>query len=527
MVVSVGEMLSVKGANRPGLLPGRGDDQWIAQGFDQHGPGFLAQVDGTFALAFWQSKSETLTLATDRRSDMPLFYRQSAGQLVFSSWLALLMDGTQEIDPSTIQEFLRFFYIAAPRTLYRGICRIEPGYYVTVSGNGIEIQECDREVHGDWHVGNDHALEEFQELFESAIERRIGDRRVGVFLSSGVDSATLLAGCQRTCADRVEAFTIGFDNAELDEANTARAYAKCLGVPHTVFRFNTEEYRQAFDQAVRGFDTPFADPAGLPLTLGSGLAKDRVEVITGGTGGDDLFGAPMPRHLKFSVGFAARLPVGLRRDIGRALAAAPIKAWSSYAPLFDFVEAEELLVTWRGWSKTELEELLGRPVEFENTGFYRMFRRHKHKGAQQLYDALGVFPPDDCRFEAAGLAGLPIELPYHDKDLYKFVNSLPESFRMHQGVSKVLLRKLYARYFPPELASAKKHYFNMPLQELMSHDDFEIVRTYLARDVVARTGVVDSSRAWEWIERYIAGDHTLLFKIWALAFLHAWLAARN
>jgi len=531
-VTVAGETLSSKAGHECFLQQSR-NHQWIAAGYTARGSEFLAELDGSFVLALWEPVNHRLTLMTDRRSDAHLYFRKEKSQFLFSSWLGLLAGPTVDIDRGAVQEFLRFLYVAPPRTICKGFNRLEPGHYLEVSRGHIETHKlrCAEKEKSEAARANgisaEDALDEFQDVFENAILRRIGNRRVGVFLSSGVDSSTLLAGCQKTNPGNVEAFTIGFENGELDETSAARGYANHLNVRHTVLNFTVRDYRQAFDEMAGGFEQPFADPAGLPLILGSHAAKERVDVLTGGTGGDDLFGAPIPRHLWFILKISSKISPVLRSQIATTLKHSQFAGLSSRASLFDFEEPEELFITWAGWSKRELEELLGEPVRLDQSGFYRMFRDNRHLGEQGLYDALGIFPPDDSRFEAAALANIAIELPYHDLDLFSYVAGLPISLRMHHGVSKLLLKQLCARYFPKELRLAKKRYFNLPLQAVLAGNNFEIIRTYLARDVVIRHGLVDYERARTWVERYLAGAQDLMFKVWALLVLHAWLESRR
>ena len=523
----LGEIFSPRGGHEL-FCGGRVDCDWVAEGYRNGGVDFLAQLDGTFALALWDSEARVLVLLTDRRSDAQLFYRMDGNHLSFSSWLSLLAEPDLGYDRAAVHEFLRFLYIAPPRTIYKETFRIEPGCYLEVLDGkaGTHFFERDDDCSSPWDGSADEALDRFQDIFENAIARRIGRRRVGVFLSSGVDSATLLAGCCRSNPGNVEAFTVGFDDTGLDETSTARAYARYLEVPHTVFKFGLKEYRCAFEDVAREFDQPFADPAGLPLVLATAASKDRVDVISGGTGGDDLFGAPIPRHLRFSLNYAAKLPVGLRLALARVVRKAR-GGISDYASLFDFGDPEELLVTWSGWRRSELENLLGQDIDFADSAFYRRFRRYRDEGVQVLYDALGIFPPDDCRFEAAGPAGIPIELPYHDVDLHAFVEKLPMKLRMCDDITKVLLKNLFERYFPENLRLAKKHYFNMPLNELLANDHFELLRTHLTKEELLHHGCVDYEAASPWIRRFMAGESKLAFKIWALLVLHAWLGWRN
>jgi asparagine synthase (glutamine-hydrolysing) len=173
-----------------------------------------------------------------------------------------------------------------------------------------------------------------------------------------------------------------------------------------------------------------------------------------------------------------------------------------------------------------LEGLLGRPCNIAESGFYRIFRAHADLGAQQLYDAIGVLPPDDSRFEAAGLAAAPIELPYHDIDLWNFVRRLPAHRRMIDGETKLMLHKLFSRYLPSYSTPLKKRYFNIPLRELLARENFRLIGEYLDPQNLRRMGLVDPKVAQSWIASYFGGDQSLLFKVWALLLLHAWLGYR-
>lgn len=503
--------------------PGR--SAFLANGIGVDGAPFIDRLDGTFAAAIWRQDTEQLWLVCDRRADCRLYYRHDGDGIVFSSWLPLLENRSVEIDRQAVAEFLRFLYIAPPRTIYRRISSVASGHYIVADRAGVKSERFSCQ-HGkvfarQAHSQNGDKLDEFQSLMEQAVARRLGSRRAGVFLSSGVDSATVMAACEKNNPGRVEAFTIGFDDVDLDETNAARSLARQLGVPHHELRFTLDQYHDAFYRMAGGFDQPFGDPAGLPLVLASEAVGGKAEVITGGTGGDDLFGSPIPRHLWFGSQIAGGIPHGVRRGLVKLLGA------PGRGEVFDFEDVEELFITWRGWRRRELGDLLGVAPNFEESGFYQTYREHRSSGPQALYDALGVFPPDDCRFESAALACLPIELPYHDADLMAYVQRLPVSLRMSEGDTKILLRRLFARYFPEGRLPEKKRYFNIPLEALMARAKFSLVHDCLAPARLNQHGLVDPGKASGWISRYIAGERSLRFKIWALIVLHAWLDARS
>jgi asparagine synthase (glutamine-hydrolysing) len=505
--------------------------EWLVDGYRAGGGEFLSGLDGAFALALWREAEQRLILMTDRCGDGKLYYKKEADGIVFSSWLKLLGGPHAEVDGQSVLEFLRFLYITPPRTIYHDIRRIEPGTAFDISPGSVDSWEVHPVATDSIEAidinDDEKTLQEFQRFFETSIHRRVGARRVGVLLSSGVDSATLLAGCDQVNPGQVKAFTVGFDSVELDEANRARAFANCLRVSHTTLRFNLADYRTAFAKMAAEFDQPFADPACLPLICAAGVAKERVEVLCDGSGSDGLFGSEIARHLKFGLEYAAILPRAARQAFGAMLKRVEFANLCSYGPLFDFDDPEELFITWPGWSKRDLQQVSGRRVNFDQSGFYRAFRAEKCAEPQQRFDAVGRFPPDDARFEAAAMAKIPIALPYHDVDLANFIRRLPQGLRFIGGTTKILLRRLFGKYYADYNDIVQKRYFTFPLHSFVADQDYDLVRRFLSAECLARHGLVDPCRTAAWIDRYLAGDQSLLFKVWSLLILHSWMESRN
>jgi hypothetical protein len=199
---------------------------------------------------------------------------------------------------------------------------------------------------------------------------------------------------------------------------------------------------------------------------------------------------------------------------------------AKYGALLDFGDAEELFVTWRAWSRKDLCQLMQRDVSLGESTVYRSFCSARCRGAQAVHDALDVFPPDDCRFEGSAESGLSFVFPYHDPVLNAYVKALPVGLRYSKEQSKILLRCLYRRYFPETLWGIRKHYFSVPVQEILSHRDYALVRDYLDNSTLEAADLVPAKTAMTWVRRFLAGDNTVTFKIWALLVLHAWLKCR-
>jgi asparagine synthetase B (glutamine-hydrolysing) len=303
--------------------------------------------------------------------------------------------------------------------------------------------------------------------------------------------------------------------------------ADYLGIAHEVVNLRLTDYQSAFNRMISCFEQPVGDPASLPLIPTCGIAADRVDVLLDGTGADGLFSGSIPRHLRWAFDVGAKLPRALRR---KAVVASDILTRlgvTSVADSFVFDDPEELLITWRGWQRKELEMLFGETVEFRDSAFYCSVRESWENGGQAIYDAVAVFPPDYCRLDSAAIWDLPIHFPYHDAQVEDFVRALPQHCRYSGAENKIALRGLYKKHYPERFWDVKKKYFNFPLQKFLAHDDYRIVRDHLAPERILGAGLVDLERVRPWLKRYLDGEHDLNFKVWSLLILHAWLEMRS
>jgi asparagine synthase (glutamine-hydrolysing) len=508
--------------------PGEGDPELLlARAYAAADVAGLQGANGAFALVLWDEPRRRLVLACDHMGDGKVYYLRQGDTLLFSSTLSLLGGPGRKIDRQAVKEFLRFFYVFDPCTMYAGVSRLSPeACLVAHDGRLSRVDRGDpfRSVHDAASRAQLPAevQEGFDAVFMRAVRRRFRGRRLGLMLSGGVDSGSLAAAVSMAFPGRTQAFTVGFDDPAADETEAARDIALQLGLPHSVLRFGPDEYRGGLERMSRSFDQPVGDPATPAVVLLAERAAADAEILADGVGADGLFGVPVSRGLRFSVEVAGRLPAGARRLGAGLLRLFPTPARRA-AGRFEFDEVEELFITWPGWSVRELRELLGEDVDFSDSRFYRLFAAHRARGTQAVADALAPLPPADERFEAGTMTGRPLIAVFHDPELRAFVGGLPHSVRS-AGETKAPLRRFFVKRVKP---AAAKRYFRFPLRELLRHHDLVLVERYVGSGALARHGQIDPSRLAPWLARFRAGDDSLLHKIWALVVLHAWLDART
>ena len=203
-----------------------------------------------------------------------------------------------EVDRDALAAYLRYAYVPAPRSIFRGIEKLEPGSLVEVDADGREtrrrywdLREIARNgVRARTAQGDEAAAEQLDGLLRDAVKRRmVADVPLGVFLSGGIDSSTVLALMQAQSTRPVKSFTIGFDEAGYDEARDAKRVARHLGTDHTELYVTPERAQAVLPRLASWYDEPFADASQIPTYLVSEMSRRHVTVALSGDGGDELF----------------------------------------------------------------------------------------------------------------------------------------------------------------------------------------------------------------------------------------------
>ena len=485
---------------------------------------FVLHLEGIFALAL--RDKDSLHLYRDGSGARSLYYTtQQHGQIGFATHLATLFrlpDTEKRLARRSLHEYLRFLDIAAPNTLYEGVFALEAGQFLTWTAAGPHrYQPGAREDTPHPTPCFEDALDTLDGLLHQSIARRLRNVDTpAAFLSGGVDSSLICAVASRV-APRITAVTVGFENPQYDEAPIARAVATHLGIEHQVLRFARTDFLTAFETFHQHAEQPIADPAAPATLVAFDHCRERFEAVLDGSGADESAGMMPPRHVRAAVEYAALLPAPLRRTIIGTLRHLP--GLAGYAPIFDFEHPVELMIRWHGFTRLEIEALCGEQVSLEHTHFFQTFAAFPRSAHFERSIALLDAMPGDRLHQAAALSGLPVRYPFWDPSVDSFIRSLPPDYRYRPAEPKRILRSLLAHNVPQSLWDVPKHGFDFPLMDFLSAEDFQLVRRYLSHDHWAEWQVLSPERVVEYGRRFIAGERTLSFRVWALVVLAAWL----
>ena len=537
---------------------GHSDTEVILESFALSGiEATLKRMIGMFAIALWDRRDRTLTLMRDRLGIKPLYWAKFGKTFMFGSELKALRahpGWTPRIDQNAVAAFMRHNYIPAPRTIYDGVYKLEPGTFLTLPWQGEpkisrfwDARAVARDGSHSPIEGSDAELtEQLEELLKDAVGRRmIADVPLGAFLSGGVDSSTVVALMQASRSGTVKSFSIGFDIPGYSEAHHAAAVARHLGTDHTELTVTSNEALDVIPRLPEFYDEPFADSSQIPTYLVSAMTRKYVTVALSGDGGDELFAgynryqltqrfwrslSLMPRALR--KGAAAAI-TAVRPDRWTQLLSAlpsrlrPPQAGDKVHKAAAVLRLDSADAVYRRlvshWEPSEIMPQAREPASILDdrtltTDFPDLLAR------MQFLD-LVTYLPDDIltKVDRASMAvALEARVPLIDHRVVEFAWRLPEHVKVRNGVSKWILRQVLYRHVPPELIERPKMGFGIPLGEWLRGPLRDWAETLLSEQRLREAGLLDHAMVRRYWRDHLDERRNWQYLLWDVLMLEAW-----
>ena len=516
----------------------------------------VRRLIGMFAFAVWDRRHRSLSLVRDRLGIKPVYWSLADGQMMFASELKALrgVPGFDpELDRQSLAAFLRYSYVPAPRSIFRGVHKLKPGTILTICADDRIEEEpywslADVAMRGkadQRDMSDAEAIDALDTLLSDAVScRMIADVPLGAFLSGGIDSSTVVALMRKASSGPVRTFSIGFQEADYDESAHAAAVARHLGTDHTEFVVSPAEARACITRLPVIFDEPFADSSQIPTYLVSELTRRHVTVALSGDGGDELFGG----YNRYGAGYRLtatlrHLPPHLRESISRAITAVPPARWDA---IFGLLPAT-MRPRQAGYKMHKLAAVLPE----DEQGYYERLispgddvwtllrdAREPHlaldavdrtalpdaRDWMQLMDT-ATYLPDDIltKVDRASMAvGLEARVPLLDHRVVEFAWRLPQRFKFRNGSGKWLLRQVLFRYAPSSLFERPKSGFSVPIGDWLRGPLREWAADLLDPAALQAEGLFDAAKVTEKWQLHLGGARNLEHGLWNLLMFEAW-----
>lgn len=534
---------------------GHSDTEIILESFARRGvDATLADMNGMFAIALWDRQERTLYLIRDRLGIKPLFVLEDEGRLAFASELksfAKLDRWSPEIDMASVTSFFRFGYVPAPFSIYKDIHKLMPGEIVTIAPGKPPISRrywscatvAEFGVHNQIDVSDEEAIKTFDKLlFDAVSQQMISDVPIGAFLSGGIDSSAVTAQMVAAHGGAVRTFSVASPDMNFDESRQAAAIAHHLGTTHTQLTVSSQDALNTIESLPEMYDEPFADSSQIPTFLISKLTRQHVAVALSGDGGDEIL-AGYSRHV-FSNGPWQRLsmvPVQFRAAIAFLLHMVPDQAFLLLQNLIparrrpaQFLDKLHKLINVIPADSRDLYlrliSLCSQPSTITQSAEQNVdlaadaeAKLGNLLAATQLRDTM-LYLPDDIlqKVDRASMSvGLEVRPPLLDHRIMEFSWRLPNRFKVRNGESKWLLRRVLEKYVPREMFDRPKMGFSVPMADWLRGPLREWSANLL--DVTKfGGGLLNAVEAERLHQNFLAGRGVSGHAIWTLLMFESW-----
>jgi asparagine synthase (glutamine-hydrolysing) len=526
----------------------------------------VRRLNGMFAFALWDRRERQLYLVRDRLGEKPLYYGYLGSTLVFGSELKALRTHPEfgcSLNRDALALYLRHNYIPAPFSIYNGISKVLPGTMVRISSEDADrtptvtrywsVESAAEQGLANPFAGSEeNAVEHLDTLLRDAVKHRMeADVPLGAFLSGGIDSSLIVALMQAQSARPVRTFTIGFHEAQYNEAKYAKAVAQHLGTDHTELYVTPQEAMAVIPRLPVLYDEPFSDSSQIPTFLVSQLARHDVTVVLTGDGGDELFGGYDRYFLGADVWRKIqRIPSPMRALFARGIQAVSLQQWNR------LISPMAHLFSNSTWQRNPGEKLhrvaqvltTGAPesLYLEMVSHWKQpaavvlgahepltavtdFRRHLPVAEFELrmmyIDSLSYLPDDILvKVDRASMAvSLEARVPFLDHRLVEFSWHVPLAWKVRQGKGKWLLRKLLHQYIPPALIERPKMGFGVPIDVWLRGPLREWAESLLEEKRLKDDGFFDPQQIRTKWEEHQQGTGRWEFYLWDILMFQGWL----
>lgn len=494
----------------------------------------IKKFNGMFALAFYNRQEQKLYLARDRFGVKPLYYFKNAEDFAFASEMMTLKEiiPYKNINASAIKSYLQTNYINDDTNIYEDCFSVKPAQYIELDINSFILKRVKY-----WNLAitenEDYHKEKLEKLLSQSIKRQlISDRPVGVYLSSGIDSATMAYYAKQNLGE-VNAYNIAFDHPDFDESPIAQKLSQDLGLNFNKVTFTSDVFINELANYSKHTSSPIADLGMYPLYYLSKYIKETSTVVLSGDGGDELFGG-YPT-LKASL-LHKKYRNLLRLGLGPARLSLPllkmINRKSSWEYRFEKFyrglghKNNYAHYYWRTvFDEKELEKL-GFRSQYDNSLFYQNYLEQYGSPQNYFYADFKVWLVCNnfIKVDIASMASsIEARVPFLDNDLVDYMFSLKLDQKWDMNSNKRLLRDVMSDKLPNYITQGKKAAFHPPYYQWFANELYPYLKKNLLNSFLIDKIGLDGKEIENILNDHKNGYVNNTYKIFNLLLLEFWL----
>jgi asparagine synthase (glutamine-hydrolysing) len=528
-------------------LEGRGhrfeshsDTETVLRAFLEWDAGCFSRLRGMFAVALWKEDERRLVLARDRMGIKPLYVAQRGEDLYFGSELKTLFvhpEIDRRLDPAGLDCYLSLNYVPCPYTLVEGVEKMRPGTWLEWRDGTVRTEAYWRLPEAaPAETGLAEASERLDSLLTSAVrEHLISDVPIGLWLSGGMDSSTILHYAAKASSQPIRTFSISFHGRSFDESDSISRLSSLYGTRHEEMDLNPSLDLSSAIESFAGYaDEPNADAGALPLWFLSRMTRQSATVALSGEGADELFGGYITYRADSLARKARRIPSPLLRLALRAAQVLPVsdeKIGLEYK-LKRFLAGclmrpERAHVAWNGtFDEDDKRRLVNLDLPDSLGVLLHDLASMGDNTDSYLYFDQKYYLPDDilAKVDRMSMAhSVEVRPPFLDHRIVEFAASLPMHMKTQGSRRKILLRHLMKDRLPNGVPGRKKVGFDIPAHEWLRGPLRPLLEDTLAWGVAAYADMFRPGEIQRRLRDHLSRRANLGYELWGLMILFLWM----
>jgi asparagine synthase (glutamine-hydrolysing) len=501
------------------------DTEVLLHLYEEKGPDCLRQLNGQFAVAIWDARKKELFLARDRVGIRPLYYTIHNNTLIFGSEIKSIFASkniSRRIDPIAMDQIFTFWTTLTPRTVFKDIYELPPGYYLKTSNGKITFKKYwDIPLYSraeQLDLPPEETCRQVQELLADAVRIRLrADVPVGCYLSGGLDSSGATALVVRNFNKNVRTFGIRFDTAGFDEGTHQSLMVRHLNVKHTDLKATNEQIGASLPDCLWHCEKPLLRTGPVPLFLLSDVVRrSDYKVVITGEGADEVFGgynifreakvrrflAKYPNSQKRAELIGQLYPYIFRNPrLKRTLQSFFTKGLDKIDdPLFSHFIRWDSTSRIKTFFSQELADDIGQYDGYEQVR-QSLPEAYKRGGdfSRAQYLEMAIFLSNyllSSQGDRVAMAhSVEIRLPFLDFRVIDFMARTPSKWKILGLKEKHILKKSFEGILPKEITSRPKNPYRAPIkQSLLNEKTAEYTKEALSARSLNRAGLFDAGK---------------------------------
>lgn len=526
------------------------DTEVIIHLYEEYGEKLLTMLNGMFAFTIYDKKRNRIFAARDYFGIKPYYYVFNKDEFIFASEIKAILKvrgSYKKEDRSAIYDYINFQFCLGDKTFFKGIKKLLPGHYLVLDN----IRQKPRLlVHQYWDLDFDHMdyshnekyfADKLMGLILDSVKLQLrSDVPLGAHLSGGLDSSVVSCLAAGLLGNRIKTFTGAFDyGKEYDETDYARKVSRYMKSQYFEIRPTVKDFKQSIAMIIYMMDEPVAGPGVFPQFFVSKLASQKVKVVLGGQGGDEIFGgyaryliAYMEQSLKSSI---FQLNKEDRDFISLEAILPNLHILKAYQPLMQSFMGNglfgnmdrryfDLINKAKDAGEVYSPDLLDAGKKYDIFGSYQELFNSPHIGSyinKMIHFDIKTLLPALLHVEDRTSMSFSLEsrVPLLDSRIAEFVSSIPVGIKLKNGLNKYIFRKAVKGVIPKEVLLRKdKMGFPVPISEWFKKELNTFIKDVLLDNKVKRRGIYNVKGIGELIKKERKFDR----QIWGLLCLELW-----